>query len=677
VVGVLDVTTASLPTGTVGLAYGASIGSSGGVLPIAWSLLTAPECEAGGGSLPPGLSLASSNSTSGSITGIPTAAGTYAFTVMALDSGSPRQCTNQALEITINPSGPLTIATTSLLDGTVDVPYRGALVTTGGVPPVSWSLTGGALPVGLNVSPTTGAITGIPTGTPGLSTFTVTATDSSGTSKSQSLFITINAAAPACSSSGHESTLTGQYAFSLSGFNESGFLTVVGAFTADGTGKITAGEADTNGVLGAQTSTIFPTTTTSGVPSSTYSVGPDNRGCATIATSFGTFTTRFALGSVGTINPGVAARGKIIEFDTPNVGAFLSTGQILQQNPTQFASFLIGSFVFRIVGWDSALTGGRDVCVGVLGANNSIISNVQEDCNDHATITSPTGGAGTYTTFDPQGRGTATIQVGTTITNYVYYSVSASEFLLVNSDPIVALSGEADLQSLPSGVGFSAGSLTGNLAFYLSGLSGAGSGATSSVNLATADGVSSLTITSYADHLGLFLGTPPPVSLTCTYIVVGNGRVTLSGSGSGSGCGANPPVIYLSAPNTGYLVDTYVGVDTGVLQPQSSGPFSAASASGTFAAGVPEVVSQNIGSLSVGLITLDGAGHVGGIADYTSGFSQESDQTITDTYAVNSNGTFTAGSSGSSVVGIILNPSQFVQIQQVTEPYPILVVGSK
>lgn len=460
VIGVLTVTTASLPNGTVGIAYGASIQSTGGILPISWSLLTAPACYAIGGALPSGLVLQSTNTSAGSITGIPTTAGTYTFSVTALDSSTPRQCYNQSLEITINPAGPLTIATTALIDGTVATPYRAALVATGGTPPVSWALTGGALPAGLNLNPVTGAITGIPTGAPGLSTFTVTATDSSSNQQSQTLFLTINAATAACSNSGHESALTGQYAFSLSGFSENGFLTVVGAFTANGAGSITAGEADTNGVLGAQTSTIFPTATSTSVPSSSYTVGADNRGCATIATSFGTFTTRFALGSIGAINPGVAAKGQIIEFDNSNVSAYLASGQIAQQTPAQFTNFLIGSFVFRTVGWDSAALGGRDVCVGVLGANDSTISNVQEDCNDAGTVTNPTGGTGTYTTFDPQGRGTATVQVGTTTTDLVFYSVSTSEFLIVNADPVVAVSGEADLQNSPIG-GFGASSLPG------------------------------------------------------------------------------------------------------------------------------------------------------------------------------------------------------------------------
>ena len=250
----------------------------------------------------------------------------------------------QPSTITINPSGPLTIRTTSLLDGTVGTAYQGQLVATGGSPPLVWTVTAGALPAGLALNPTTGAISGIPTATPGTYSFTVEVADTSSPQETstQPLSITINAAAAACSSSGNNSLLAGQYAFSLRGYNGAGFLAVVGSFTADGNGDITAGEADTNGVLGAQNGNLITS-------ASSYSVGPDNRGCATLATPFGTFYTRFALGAV---SAGVATQGRIIEFDNPGASAYIAAGQILQQNATAFLSPLTGSYALRTAGWD-------------------------------------------------------------------------------------------------------------------------------------------------------------------------------------------------------------------------------------------------------------------------------------------------------------------------------------
>ena len=64
-------------------------------------------------------------------------------------------------------------------NGQVGVPYNSALVATGGVPPYTFSITGGFLPSGLTLNPSTGAITGTPTGA-GNFAFTAKVVDSSG-----------------------------------------------------------------------------------------------------------------------------------------------------------------------------------------------------------------------------------------------------------------------------------------------------------------------------------------------------------------------------------------------------------------------------------------------------------------------------------------------------------------
>lgn len=73
-------------------------------------------------------------------------------------------------------SQPLSITTTSLPNGTVNVPYSVTLQSKGGAPPVAWSLNT-ALPPGLALS-SNGTISGTAT-TPGSSCFIVTAADSS------------------------------------------------------------------------------------------------------------------------------------------------------------------------------------------------------------------------------------------------------------------------------------------------------------------------------------------------------------------------------------------------------------------------------------------------------------------------------------------------------------------
>ncbi|WP_366215033.1 putative Ig domain-containing protein, partial [Arthrobacter sp. SRS-W-1-2016] len=62
---------------------------------------------------------------------------------------------------TTTPTGPLAITTTTLPAGTVGNAYRTYLTATGGTGPYTWNTTG-ALPPGLHLEPTTGAITGTP-----------------------------------------------------------------------------------------------------------------------------------------------------------------------------------------------------------------------------------------------------------------------------------------------------------------------------------------------------------------------------------------------------------------------------------------------------------------------------------------------------------------------------------
>ncbi len=91
VVEPLAITTTTLPGGTVGQAYSASIGASGGTQPYTFSIIR--------GSLPNGLSL----SASGVISGTPTSAGTSHFTVQVKDSSNPVLKAMANLSITVSP----------------------------------------------------------------------------------------------------------------------------------------------------------------------------------------------------------------------------------------------------------------------------------------------------------------------------------------------------------------------------------------------------------------------------------------------------------------------------------------------------------------------------------------------------------------------------------------------
>jgi hypothetical protein len=220
VIAPLAVTTTSLPSGTVGTPYtGATLASSGGTAPVSWSVPA--------NSLPNGLSL---NTSTGAITGTPTAPGTASFTVTATDSGSPHQTATANLSITVvSGQAALAVTTTTLPNGTVGFVYPSAtLQSSGGTGPVSWSVPANSLPSGLSLNTSTGAITGTPTA-PGTTHFTVTATDSSSPQQTATATLSITIV-PA----GNGVTLTSSLNPSIVGQSVT-FTAVVSPSTATGT----------------------------------------------------------------------------------------------------------------------------------------------------------------------------------------------------------------------------------------------------------------------------------------------------------------------------------------------------------------------------------------------------------------------------------------------------------
>ena len=144
------ITTSSLGKGTVGQPYSVTLAGSGGATPYTWSVSS--------GSLPAGLSL---NPATGAITGTPTAAGSSSVGVTLTDSSTPNPVTaGKTFTVTVNPAK-LLVSTISLSSGQVGQPYSATLAANGGTTPYTW--TASALPAGLSVNASTGAISGTPT----------------------------------------------------------------------------------------------------------------------------------------------------------------------------------------------------------------------------------------------------------------------------------------------------------------------------------------------------------------------------------------------------------------------------------------------------------------------------------------------------------------------------------
>ena len=101
-------------------------------------------------------------------------------TITAVSVDFPKQSTS----LTVKVEPPPVITTTSLSSATLNQSYSQPVTATGGVPPLSWTVSSGSLPASLSLASSTTDtvnITGKPT-TAGNSTFTITVTDATGTS---------------------------------------------------------------------------------------------------------------------------------------------------------------------------------------------------------------------------------------------------------------------------------------------------------------------------------------------------------------------------------------------------------------------------------------------------------------------------------------------------------------
>ena len=145
----------------------------------------------------------------------------------------------------IQPAGALAaslaVSTTALPNGTTGVLYSQTLAATGGAPPYTWALTGGTLPAGLTLTPSTGVISGTPSAT-GVASLTFRVADSTlATATSSPINLTIQQTTT--------TTLTPSLG-SPSGFGSIFFLTATVA-PSTATGKVVF--YDGNAILGFKT----------------------------------------------------------------------------------------------------------------------------------------------------------------------------------------------------------------------------------------------------------------------------------------------------------------------------------------------------------------------------------------------------------------------------------------
>jgi hypothetical protein len=647
------ITTTTLASPTLNTAYSATVTATGGLLPLSWALTS--------GALPTGLSLSSSTTNSVQITGKPTAAGSFTFTITVTDSAgfsSSEQFTLVVSSIGITTTSPLPPAT-------VNAAYSVTFAATGGVTPLTWSVASGStLPPGLTLNSATGVLSGKPTQA-GTFTFGITVTDSANPAASATVTFTL-----VVSGAQNLAGLKGSYAFTFSGYNNTGFVTFAGTFTADGNGAITAGEEDFNSIGGT------PVTFTSLVGS--YTLGADGRGTFTFTGSTPAQPTQqtyaFSIDTTGS--------GRFIEFDSSSTRG---SGQIKLQTVTTCVvsgtntNTFAGSFAFGGAGFAGTAAAGSGP-VAFAGAFTATpptspltvgsIAQGEMDTNVPNQIQAFNPGvSGLYQAGLDTTHCTMSLTSGNLGTQtFSVYPISTTDAFLVETDitvfptntPYLA-SGEMIQQAVPGGTFPTQNVLSQPIAGGLTGqfLSAGVYLPDVSVLQITPEGSGSVQFLIEDNQFGNVSNWTSPFTVSYTADNLGRVQPSL----------VNPfePILYLVSSSEAFCVGTLNGGPiSGHFEGQSGSPFTAQVMANTFVEGTSAPAVSSDRDIS-GFLTLSDTAGVTGTQDVST-VTGNSTQNVVGTYTLTNTG-LTDGSGVMTLTSpvftgdfFIITPSKIVMI---------------
>jgi hypothetical protein len=534
---------------------------------------------------------------------------------------------------------------------------------------VTWSLTAN----GAACSPACGTLSS-PTGLPFTqyqppatapaapnNTPTITATSVTDPTKSDSETFTIFDGATACGTGGNESEMNGQYAIMLQGWGGNGGtptpLLIGASFGTDGTGKITEGQDQFNPFGNySYGSNIIAT-------ASSYSVGPDNRGCLVLTDQFNnTFTFQFSLGGV---TGGIASKGDIIFINKESATQENAAGILRRQDPSAFSlSALAGNYAVGLSGWEN--TSGplnRYTLAGSFSQASGTLSNSWFDANDGGQLYTSTGGAfSTFATIQPiaplDGMASAQIQVpGKSFgnTNATIYVINSSEFFIISNDlpvegPVIA--GRA----IATSSSFTPASIAPS---YILQSTGTSTGAASaSIGLASfsGGGVSGTVSGKMYEYTE---GAAVTQNLSGSYAFTSvAGRLAIMGSNQ-----ATSPVCYLANPFdgvSGFCIGTDSTAGFGVLDTQPATTYGNSSLSGNFFFGSREPGDNRVPDVS-GVASIS-SGNMTGTEDRSSASGLSLGAAISGALSIHADGTGTLGTNGV----VVTNGTQLYLINEAT-----------
>ena len=339
----LTVLPTTIPAATQNQAYSQTMDAAGGTAPYSFAVTS--------GALPTGFTLA----LGGLLSGTTATPGTYNFTITATDVNSNTGF--RPYTFTVGTAGGITVNPPTLPDGSVGVSYSQTITTTGGTGSGRvFSISSGALPNGLSINSSSGAITGTPT-TGGPFTFTVFVRDSGGNTGTNTYTVNIGAnilvLSPTTLPNGTQGTPythtifasggTPGYTFTLasgtmptgtsiaSNGNITGTPTVGGPFTftiraTDSVNNV--GTQTYNVTIGSNILTVTPPTLPNGSVGTAYSQNfgaTGGNGSYTFARTSGALPTGLTLTSGGVLSGTPSASGTF-NFDITATDTNFNTG---------------------------------------------------------------------------------------------------------------------------------------------------------------------------------------------------------------------------------------------------------------------------------------------------------------------------------------------------------------